>query len=233
MFRTDTLRRRSLNATITLAASLLAACSVTDPVDGQSADIPSAEAQLAAAEAQGLVRVTFPDPDPGVPLYARLGNPANQIFHNERWLVVPFYRNPDQVPANFNLLELYAFPGPTGPGAFGATLLITGQYMIERGAPLGTFPKVAVSTGTAVPVWFVDWSTFRSAMADNVVTMGELRAMNPLRGVATRFSETLRPRIGDHLLVLSAAGTLTDGRRFDVQVTHVESTTRNLRIDIR
>jgi hypothetical protein len=70
-------------------------------------------------------------------------------------------------------------------------------------------------------------------MADNVVTMGELRAMNPLRGVATRFSETLRPRVGDHLLVLSAAGTLTDGRRFDVQVTHVESTTRNLRIDIR
>jgi len=214
----------------TLGLSLvLAACNdakIADPLF----DVPDTQTLIRTAEAAGMVRVTVPNPDPGLPAYARAFPGANQFFHNGEWLAIPFYRAPSAIPADFNLLQFFHFPGPNGLGAFATPILIRGFYFIEPNAPLGTFPMLAVSTGDAVPIWFVRWSAYQAAMADNVITIGEVIAMRPLRGIATTFNETLKPRLADHLTIITASGKLEDGRTFDFHVTHVGDSSRVLRI---
>lgn len=221
---------RPLSGTLALTLTLtLAACGdskLADPV----ADVPDTQTLIREAEAAGMVRVSVPDSDPGLPAYARAFPGANQFFHNGEWLAIPFYRSPAAIPADFNLLEFFHFPGPDGPGAFATPILIKGFYLIEPNAPLGTFPLLAVSTGDAVPIWFVRWSDYRAAMADNVVTIGDVIAMQPLRGIADKFNETLKPRTDDHLTIITASGRLEDGRTFDFHVTHVGDSSRALRI---
>ncbi len=188
----------------------------------------------AAPDGSGLTRRTIPGEDPGPPIYARVSSILDQFFHHDGLLAILFYRPPDCVPAEFNLLLLFHPPtGPEAPGAFGCPLLTSGFLLIEGDAPLGTFPRQAVMSGSAVPIWFVDWATFRDAAADGVVTLDELRAMEPLRGTAHRFRETLMPRPGEHKVILDAAGTLEDGRSFQLHVTHLEDRTRAIRIRLR
>ena len=215
------------------AVALISACTPASPMDTNGDDVPLTASLVAAAESGGLARVSFPESDPGIPAYARLGAPLNQIFHDDQWLVIPFYRDPGAIRGDFDLLSIFDFPGPGGPGAFGVPLTITGFFMIEQGAPLGTFPRLSVSKGSAVPVWFVNWPAARAAMADHVLTMDELRALSPIKGTASSFTETLRPRDGEHLVVLNARGTTTDGRRFGVHITHVEDRTTSQRITLR
>ena len=213
-----------------LAATLGAACAEPRATDPQQVQNALSERLLTDARAAGMVRVEFPANDPGAPLYARVEPSLKQSFHDGEWLAIPFVRRPEQVPDEFNLLQYFDPPGAAGPGAFAAELVLSGYFMIEAGAPLGTFPKVAISTGSAVPIWFVRWTDFQQAMADGVVTMPELRALQPVEGVATRYLETLRPRMDEHLVVINASGTVSDGRQFDLHVTHEVDRTRSIRI---
>lgn len=224
-------RYRGLSAALLLALST--ACSGSVPAEASVPDVPSADALVAAAESAGLVRVQFPQENPGIPAYARLGRILDQVFHDATWLVVPFYRQPEAIPGGFNLLQLFDFPGPGGPGAFGAPSTVTGFFMTERDAAPTTFPRIVISKGSAVPVWFVRWPTFEAAAADGVVTMDELRGMNPVRGTASSFDETLRPRAGEHLVILNARGRTEHGRQFSVHITHVEDRTTSLRLDLK
>jgi hypothetical protein len=231
---------RALSTSTTLALLLVAgsACSSpdvagSDTVGVAAFDAPAAANLVSGAEAQGMVKVAFPSQNPGIPAYARLGAPLNQLFHDDRWLVIPFYRNPAMIDGAFNLLSIFDFPGPNGPGAFAVPLTISGFFMTERDASPTTFPHLVISSGTEVPIWFVSWPVFNAARGDGVVTMDELRAMQPVQGTATRFEETLRPREGEHLVVLNAQGRTTDGRSFQVHVTHVEDVTKALRISLR
>lgn len=214
-------------STLALAATL-SACnnSATDPLEG----IPTNDQLIQTAQSAGMVRVTVPDPDPGIPAYARLNPELNQFFHNGEWLAIPFYRAPAAIPADFNLLNFFHFPSEFGPGAFHTPILTSGFYFIEDGALPGTFPSLSMSTGNAVPFWFVKWADFQAAMADGPVTIGDVMAMHPLKGTATKFNETLKPRMDDHLVVISANGQLEDGRRFSFHVTHVGDKTRAIRI---
>lgn len=223
-------RSRLAPALLSLALTACSGCSNSQEPTASPADIPAADALVAAASAAGMVRVTFPDPDPGIPLYARVGPPLNQFFHDGTWLAIPFYRDPARIPGSFNLLDYFDFPGPGGPGAFAAPLTLSGFYMIENGAPLGTFPKVVVSSGSRVPIWFVRWSDWQAAAADGTVTMPELAALPLRRGTATQFQETLRPRQDEHLVVINARGTLEDGRSFDFHVTHQLDQQRAIKI---
>lgn len=213
----------------TVAVATLAACVDSNPAE-PSLEHPDHSVLIRAAQDAGLTRVTFPDPDPGIPAYARAFPGLNQFFRDGEWLAIPFYRSPDAIPANFNLLDFFHFPGPGGPGAFATPLLTRGFYFVEAGAPLGTFPTLSISTGDAVPLWFVKWADYQAAMLDGTVTIGEVRAMSPLMGVASQFNETLKPRPENHLVIISAQGTLEDGRRFQFHVTHTGDTTRSVRI---
>jgi hypothetical protein len=168
--------------------------------------------------AEGLVKRSMPDEDPGPPFYARVGY---QILESDGWVAIPFYRAPECVPADFNLLEFFHFPGPGGPGAFACPLLMNGHVLIEPDAPLGTFPKQSVFTATAVPIWFVPSSAFHAATGDGVLTIGELESLDPRRGVANRYHEMLHPREGEHRIVISANGTIESGGAFSWHVTHI------------
>lgn len=205
-----------------MLTTVLAACGGTDT---------TAPPELAAQFQRGGFRtLTMPDQDPGPPFYARVGL---QFLASEGWLAIPFYRPPSCVPADFNLLEFYHFPGPGGPGAFLCPLNMTGTLLIEPDAPLGTFPKTVSLTGDNVPVWFVPEEAFMAAAGDGTVTMAELSALNPLRGTATHYHETLKPREEDHQIVITSGGHLEDGRKFTFNLNHRGTEIVTIRIAFR
>jgi hypothetical protein len=188
---------------------------------------------LARAGSEGLVRLDIPSEDPGPPFYARTTSILNQFFHTDGWLAIPFYRDPACIPPDFNMLELFDFPGPGGPGAFACPLLMHGFLLTEPDAPLGMFPRHVVLMSDAAPFWFVPWSDFEAAAADGIVTIGEIAALGPLTGVAHRYHETLKPREGDHVIAIQAGGTLDDGRTFQFSVMHLQDRTRSIQIRFR
>lgn len=220
-------------ATLASALVLFTACGSSAPTrpDADSPDPTIARAPQ--VDSDGLTRKDIPDEDPGPPFYARVTSILGQFFHQDGWLAIAFYRPPSCVPDDFNLLGLYDFPGPGGPGAFACPLLVEGYLLIEPAAPLGTFPRHSVFTGDAVPFWFVAWDEFQAAAADGVVTMADLRQMEHRTGVAHRYHETLRPREGDHLIVINAGGGMDGGGRFQFEVTHQGDVTRSLHLRFR
>jgi hypothetical protein len=210
-------------------ASLCALAACTPAPAAPDASRSSAPARSVAPNT-GLVRRVMPSEDPGPPFYARVGY---QLLEREGWVAIPFYRSPDLVPADFNLLDFFHVPGPGGPGAFAAPLLMTGSVLIEADAPLGTFPKQVELRGTGTPVWFVRSGAFHAAVGDGVLTIAELRSLAPLQGTTTRYHETLHPRAGEHKIVIQAAGTLPDGRTFHLGVTHVHDELRQMQLTFR
>ena len=212
-------------------ASLLAGCTPAPTTPARDRDAPATRAASAARPASaGLVRRLMPTEDPGPPFYARVGI---QVLEDSGHVAIPFYRSPALVPADFNLLAFYDFPGPSGPGAFAAPLLMTGFLLIEADAPLGTFPKQAELRGADVPVWFVPSAAFRAAAQDGILTLAQLRELAPLYGTATHYHETLHPREDEHKIVIAARGTLSDGRAFALDVAQVNDGMPRVRIAFR
>jgi hypothetical protein len=222
---------RSLSLATFAAAVLLpaAGCGAQDWPTFPDVDL-TLEALHAEAASSGLVVRGIPDEDPGPPFYARVGI---QLLHDGDWLAIPFYRDPACIPDDFNLLEMFHFPGPMGPGAFACPLVLTGRLLIEPDAPLGTFPRQVVLKGEAVTFWFVSLTAFEEAAADGVVTLPELADLEPIEGIAARFHETLHPREGNHRIIINAAGELEDGRSFRFHATHIDDVLRSIRIQFR
>lgn len=210
-------------------ASIVALAACTPAPLAPHSERPVAASRAPTAHA-GLERRLLPTEDPGPPFYARVGY---QILESEGWVAIPFYRAPELVPAAFNLLDFFHFPGPGGPGAFAAPLLMTGFVLIEADAPLGTFPKQVELRGAGTPIWFVQSAAFHAATSDGVLTLSELRGLAPLYGTASRFHETLHPREGEHKIVIQAEGTVSDGRSFSLGVTHIADQLRRMRLTFR
>jgi len=212
-----------------IALLMAAACGPTPTagLDHTSPDIVS------EARTTGMVRVTFPDPDPGVPAYARLGLAMNQVLHDGEWLAIPMLRAPDCIPADFDLLGFFDFPGPDGPGAFACPLQLRGWFMIEAAAPQGTFPRIVHASGDAVPFWFVRWEEFQPLLTTGSVTIADLELLPSLvRGVAHRFEEMLQPRPEEHRVTINARGRLETGADFRFHLTHIDDRIVTIRIDL-
>lgn len=188
----------------------------------------------------GLVRTTWPSAeDPGPPFYARIEPAPPHVFSDGEWAAIVFYRDPDCVPADFNLL--FFFDPPT---AFGCALTVEGASLWQ-GAPFNGAPKIVTSSGSgAVPVWFVPVSAIDPALQDGVLTIGELAGLEGLLvGHAYHFNETLHPHPlppelggGGHpnpKLILNAHGSLEDGRRFKLHITTVNDEVRAIQIQFR
>ena len=100
------------------------------------------------------VHVEFPGSTPGPPIYANIGH--GFLPHTEDLAVVFFYRSPECVPADFNLLDFLdvspAFPGGP-PRPFLCELQIEGRAIRPRAdAP----PSQQFFYGLgAVPTWLV------------------------------------------------------------------------------
>ena len=161
---------------------------------------------LTGQGAYAAVNLQFPGESPGVPAYARIGPDA---IHTDEWAAVPFYRLPACVPADFNLLRFM-----DAPRAFGCPLTVEGHEVWERGPGQDPAPKLVVTRGIDVPIWFVSWPELQAAMSDGVLTIGELSGLESLVvGTADVYREVLRP---GELLVVDAHGTLADGRSFQL-----------------
>ena len=184
-----------------------------------------------AAPASATVRLE----DGGdVPFYARIttiGTP-DQIFHDDEWAVIVFYRPPECVPDDFNLLTFFDFPGPSGPGAFGCNPPTTEGFNLWRNGPgVDPAPFLAVTHGLgAVPVWFIRWPVLEAAVQDGVLTMGELEALpseSLIIGSADYFHQVLQPHDAAPVPMTQfvARGSLQDGRSFLVRGLFIEGTT--------
>ena len=158
-----------------------------------------------AASAQ--VRV---DPQP-LPYYARIPTGTGE------WTPVIFYRPADCIPENFNLLNFFDPPRAFGCGP----MTVDGFAIWETGPGLDPAPMQANVRGLgAVPIWFVRTEDYLAAREDGVVTIGELEALDPLMGVASRFTQTLHPEgANNNVLVINATGTLQGGRPFRLHIT--------------
>lgn len=173
-----------------------------------------------------------------VPFYARIAGPAVsggqlELFRTDEWAAIPFYRPPECVPADFNLLNFFDVPG-----AFGCNPMTITQDTIWRNGPeVDAGPIHARSFGLgAVPVWIVGWPELQGAIADGELTIGELAALPSLVvGSATFYSETLHPGSAAQVprAVVVASGSLDDGRNFRMQGVESSGELIHVRIEFR
>lgn len=166
------------------------------------------------------------DSDGQVPFYARITR--SEIINDGEWAAVVFYRPPTCIPAEFNLLDFFDYPGPGGPGAFGCNPPTTDTVETWQNGPgIDLAPVLAKFRGLgAVPVWLVRWSEMEAAVADDVLTIGELASLPSLQvGWASFYRETLRPSEspapGPGSIQYTARGELEDGGLFRVYVSLV------------
>jgi hypothetical protein len=151
-----------------------------------------------------------------LPFYAR------SIAGSGEWSPIIFYRPVGCVPETFNLEAMFDVPR-----VFGCVPMTVDSFALwEEGPGLEPAPRHARSKGLgAVPIWFVRTDDLLSARSDGVVTLAELRSLEPLTGSASFYTETLHPAEGARtvLVILNATGTLDDGRAFSLHVTLNES----------
>jgi hypothetical protein len=163
----------------------------------------------------------------GGPFYARI---ERGLVHTDgKWAAIAFYRPPACAPADFNLLDLF------DPAAFGCDSFVAGFEIWKHGPWAGEEAPIQshLNNTGPMPIWFVSWSELQAAMADDVLTVGELAGLPSLLvGTAMSFSETLHPfRAAKQTMVsIVASGVLADGRKFTYQATETHNTIRHVRI---
>ncbi len=168
--------------------------------------------------AQAQVHIDIPQ-DRQPPIYANVDGTAGGFLpHTDEWAVVFFYRSPECVPAEFNLLD---FTDRSGR-AFGCPLLIEGHS--NWCSFEDPYPADSLLRGTGdVPAWFVRWPELQAAVADGELTVPELASLPSLIiGTASFYQESIRNDIrGSHDAneAIAALGTLLDGRVFHVELT--------------
>ena len=172
---------------------------------------------LGVAPASANVRIA----DDQIPAYARIAagpvtGGVDEVYHTDDWAVIPFYRPPECVPADFNLLDFFDIPG----AFFCGPQTVQTATIWRNGPGIDDAPIHAKSSGLgAMPIWFVSWPELEVAIADGVLTIGELGSLPSLvKGTASFYTETLHP--GQiPLTVFVARGTLDDGGAFAAQAT--------------
>jgi hypothetical protein len=220
--------------TVLLAAiplAVLLGCGPDTPSAPAADALAEASASLArSANAQGLVRTTWPSADdPGMPFYSRIDPMPPHVDTDGTWVAVAFYRDPACVPGDFNLLGFF-----DPPAAFACPQTVSGFSLWEGAAFQGAPRVVQIRGGGAVPVWIVPADAFFEAISDGVLTIGELAGLDGLlTGTATHFDELIHPHPnppelgggGGHpapKLVQNARGTLEDGRSFSIHLRRID-----------
>jgi hypothetical protein len=170
------------------------------------------------------IRLAFPGDYPGGPFYSELA--PDFVFHTDQEAAILFWRQPDCVPGDFNLLDFLdltpAFPGGP-PRPFLCTLTVHGVDTWHDPAT-DPFPfQEQVQGSGAVPVWFVSWPELEAAIDDGVLTIAELSSLPSLRiGHASFYRESIRNlNQGDRHAgsTTNAHGALTDGSPFRLHVS--------------
>lgn len=172
----------------------------------------------------------LPQTSNDLPFYARLER--GLIYNNGDWAAIAFYRPPDCIPTDFNLLDFFGAPAAFGCNA--QTPYLTGFGIFQNGpfaAPIQS--RLQTTPGQVMPVWFVRWSELEAAIADDNLTITELEALPSLmKGGATFYTETLHPFQAAQQTMTSivAMGFLADGRTFAYKATETKGILRNVQI---
>lgn len=161
-----------------------------------------------------------------LPFYARVE--PDLVIADGDVAMVYFYRPPDCIPAEFNLLDFFDVPR-----VFSCGPPTTEGFNIWETEPfLDPAPYQSNLHGLgAVPVWFVDTSDYTAAISDGELTIGELESLDPLVGAASGFTEVLHPDGGAKVgkFAVRMKGHLDDGRPFLANVSRVN---RNNQVNI-
>jgi hypothetical protein len=154
-------------------------------------------------------RVVIPSESPGPPFYMRwLGTGDHE------WVVNIFYRSPDCMPTDFNLLDFFDIPR-----AFRCSLTVEG-FEVRSQAFDPPIQSELHGLG-AVPVLFIKRTAFEAAAADGELTLAELLGLDSaVMGSASFYQEVLHPRGGARVVNADyqAGGTLEDGRLFRAHI---------------
>jgi hypothetical protein len=135
------------------------------------------------AVAAQVVISHFPGDILGPPYYALLGRgfaPADS-----GWVGIVFTRAPECVPAGFNLLDQFNLPA-----AFGCALTIEGDSWRHDASDPIPFQIHARGTG-AVPIYFVSEAELLVAIADDMLTIGDLQGLPSLQIGSATFLENM------------------------------------------
>ncbi len=188
---------------------------------------------------EGLVSTNWPSAeDPGMPFYARVELLPPYVFNDGEWAAIIFYREPSCVPDDFNLIGFFDVPG-----AFFCPHTVQGRSLWE-GSNRMIPPKIINITELApVPVWFVPWDAVKGeANAGGYITKSTLEAMPGLiKGYAADYMERLHPHPDgagqggnkNAKMIVTAKGTLDDGRGFGLQIAWINDVVTNIRIDFQ
>lgn len=152
----------------------------------------------------------YPGESPGPPYYALLGRGFTP--NDGDWAGIAFIRSPACVPAGFNLLDQF-----NPPAAWGCELTVEGKQWSHTLATPPPFQLRERGLG-AVPIYFVRWSQLQAAVADDLLTIGELQSLPSLLVGSASFLEhvvhnTNQPTNHGHETLVTR-GTLGDGRTF-------------------
>ena len=168
-----------------------------------------------------------------LPYYARIER--GEILHTDEWAAIIFYRPPECVPEDFNLLDFYNFD------AFSCAPPTTDGFIIWSGEPWLSDPiQINLKGLGAVPVWLVKWSELETAIGDDELTMTELVEMpSLLKGSAIIYAETLHPLTGKPdvkkppMIEYVARGALIDGGSFYIHALMVVGKISKMVIELR
>lgn len=183
------------------------------------------------------VRVIAWEPgiDTGAPMYAYIGEfeGVQMIVHTDEWAAIPFYRNPDCVREDFNLLDFWDLD------AFGCESFVEGFEVWKNGPGLDPAPiQVNLKDAGPVHIYFVPWAVLQEAIADDVLTMPELNNLNGVQiGIATSFAYTQHPGEVDldKLFKIVAKGYIEadSGIQFELQATCAQYEFTHVKIDFK
>jgi hypothetical protein len=151
-----------------------------------------------------------------------------EVFPGNRepeWAGVLFYRPPEGVADDFNLLDFFDIPG-----AFFNEPMSVSTRSIRKDPDLGPPFQLLVKGLGDVAVWLVDADDMADAIADGELTMPELIDIPSLVvGKATKFNEMIQPDPRDpRQVTITAQGKLEDGRTF-----HIKGGGKNLVIEVK
>jgi hypothetical protein len=159
----------------------LAGCANED-LTGPGVD-PARPSSASAAENSGPIILRYPGEHPGPRYYALFQR--GFVPNDNGWAGIVVVRSPSCVPAGFNLLDWFDAP----PTAGACTLTVAGGAWWHDVLVPPPFQTRAHGLG-AVPIYFVRWSELQAAIADDVITIGELESLPSLLiGEATFFEQ--------------------------------------------
>jgi hypothetical protein len=194
----------------TIITFSLSACT-PDAVTGPRTDQPRPSSASAAQNSAPII-LRFPSEQPGPRYYALFGQGFTP--NDNGWVGIVFVRSPSCVPPGFNLLDWFDSP----PTAWACTLTTEGEAWWHDVSAPPPFQIHERGLG-AVPVYFVRLSELQAAIADDVITIGELESLPSLLIGEASFLEhithnTNQPTNHGHETLVSR-GLLEDGRSFD------------------